>query len=196
MERLAMALLIRIFFLAAGLTVPGMALAHPGPHPDGAFATGFVHPLVGFDHLLAMACVGLWAVQLGGRCRLIVPAAFVISMGAGAVLGVAGVPLPLVEAGIGLSVFALGLLVALAAHVAWPGAVAAVSLFAVFHGYAHGTEIPPFSAHWSYFSGFLTATALLHGSGVMLGILLGRTQVVRATGAAIGLAGLWLVLST
>jgi len=191
-----MALLIRIFFLAAGLTVPGMALAHPGPHPDGAFATGFLHPFFGIDHLLAMACVGLWALQLGGRYRIIVPAAFVISMGAGAALGAAGIVLPFVEAGIALSVLALGLLVAFSARVAWYWAVAAVAMFAVFHGHAHGTEIPLLRTHWVYFSGFLTATALLHGSGVILGLMLGRTDAVRATGAAVSLAGLCLVLST
>lgn len=190
-----MALVIRILLLASALMFSGTALAHPGPHPDGAFATGFLHPFFGLDHLLAMACVGLWAAQLGGRHRFIVPAAFVISMGAGAVMGAAGVSLPFAEGGVALSVLVLGLLVALSARVVWYWAVAAVMAFAVFHGHAHGTEMPFLHAHWAYFGGFLTATALLHAFGVTLGVVLRRTDFIRAIGAAIGVAGLWLVLS-
>jgi urease accessory protein len=184
--------MVRFVVLVLGMMVSGMALAHPGPHPDGAFATGFWHPFSGIDHLLAMICVGLWAAQLGGRFRLMVPAAFVISMGLGTAMGAAGIPLGSVESGIALSVLMLGALVALSVRVAWYWAMALVSAFAVFHGHAHGSEIPFVDLPAAYFTGLLTATMVLHCVGVISGVALRQRDLIRAIGAAIGLAGLCL----
>jgi urease accessory protein len=171
-------------------------MAHVGAHPDGGLATGFAHPFIGLDHLLAMVAVGAWAVQLGGRQLLIVPAAFVAAMAAGALAGTYGVALPQVEGMVALSVLALGVLVALAVRARWHWAVPVVAVFALFHGHAHGAEMPDFSAPWQYFAGFTIATALLHAFGVAAGVALKtHPAVLRAGGAAIGLVGGWLLLS-
>ena len=194
-------------FLAAA--VSASAWAHVGVHVDGAFGTGFVHPFLGLDHLLAMVAVGIWAVQIGGRCLLALPAAFVTFMAAGAALGAMGVPLPQVEGMVALSVLALGCAVGSAENMGsdsnfgparkqkWSlTPIILVATFALFHGHAHGTEMPDFSSPWQYFIGFAVATALLHGVGVAAGVLLkSRPAIVRAGGAAIGLAGGWLVVT-
>jgi len=144
----------------------GPALAHPGHE-----ASGFLHPLTGLDHLLAMVGVGLWAALLASRmpaAAVLVPAAFLGMMATGAAAGFAGIKLPLVEAVILASVFVIGGLIigAVRLPVAW--AMAVVGLFAVFHGYAHALESPEAGAG-SYILGFLAATALLQGLGVGLG---------------------------
>jgi urease accessory protein len=148
-------------------------------------------------------------VQLGGRRVLALPAAFVTFMAAGAALGAAGLPLPQVEGVIALSVLALGCAVGMSGKMGsdsnfdparkqkWSlTPVFLVAAFALFHGHAHGTEMGDFSAPWQYFAGFLLATAALHASGVTAGILLkSRPAILRAGGAAIGLAGGLLVVS-
>jgi urease accessory protein len=172
------------------------AHAHTGVHADGGFLTGLAHPFIGLDHLLAMVAVGIWAVQLGGRSLLALPATFVSFMAIGAALGASGVALPQVEGMIALSVLALGIAVGLSAKLAWYWAVPAVAAFAVFHGHAHGAEMPDFGAPWLYFAGFLLATAVLHAGGVAAGVLLKtRPGILRLGGAAIGLVGAWLVVS-
>ena len=172
------------------------AWAHVGVHADGAFGTGFVHPFLGLDHLLAMVAVGIWAVQIGGRSLVALPAAFVTFMAVGAALGAAGVHLPQVEGMVALSVLALGCAVGSSVRLAWYWAVPLVGAFALFHGHAHGTEMPEFSLPWQYFAGFALATVALHALGVAAGVLLkSRPAIVRAGGAAIGLAGGWLVVS-
>jgi len=182
-----------IGFLA--LAASGTVSAHVGVHPDGVFATGLAHPFIGLDHLLAMVAVGVWAVQLGERQLLIVPATFVLSMVAGALLGKYGVALPQVESMVALSVLALGVLVALAMRARWYWAAPVVAVFALFHGHAHGTEMPEFSGPWLYFAGFTLATAALHALGVAGGVALKtRPAILRAGGAAIGLTGAWLLL--
>ena len=178
-----------------GLFASGAAIAHTGIQSEG-IATGLIHPFLGLDHLLAMVAVGVWAVQLGGRYLLIVPAVFVVSMAAGAIVGALGVAVPHVESAVALSVLVLGLLVALSVRAAWYWAVSLVAVFALFHGHAHGTEIPAFSQPWQYFLGFLIATALLHALGVAAAIILKRRPVIlRVGGAAMSLLGAWLVLS-
>jgi urease accessory protein len=183
-----------LFGLAA--VAAASAHAHTGVHADGSFLTGLAHPFIGLDHLLAMVAVGIWAVQLGGRSLLALPATFVSFMAIGAALGASGMNLPQVEGMIAVSVLALGIVVGLSAKLAWYWAVPAVAVFAVFHGHAHGAEMPAFGAPWLYFAGFLVATALLHAGGVAAGVLL-RTHpgILRLGGAAIGLAGAWLVVS-
>lgn len=187
---------IRWFLGSLALLASGAASAHIGVNAEGNFAIGWTHPFLGLDHLLAMVTVGIWAVQLGGRQLLVVPAAFVASMAAGAMIGASGIPLPQVESMVALSVLALGALVALAVRARWYWAVSLVALFAVFHGHAHGAEIPQFSAPWQYFAGFTLATAALHALGVAGGAVLRRHPLVlRAGGTAVGLIGFWLVLA-
>lgn len=177
---------------------PSLALAHPG-HPGHDFTwdfnTGFSHPWSGADHLLAMIAVGIWAVQLGGRSRWLIPAAFIAMMSIGAVLGRAGGAIPGIEQGIAASVFALGLLVATARRVPlWVG-MTLTGFFALFHGYAHGVEIPSTAAGFSYGIGFVCATASLHAIGLGLGTLAGKTsrRITAVAGCAIAAAGLLLL---
>ncbi|BBK40265.1 hypothetical protein STVA_02850 [Allostella vacuolata] len=178
----------------AGL-LPAVAQAHTGVDHAAGFAHGFAHPVGGLDHVLAMVLVGVLAFQLGGRALWAVPAAFVAVMAAGGGLGVAGIEVPLVEAGIALSIVALGVVVA--AGVRWPlaAAMGMVGFFAVFHGYAHGAEMPADAGGLGYAAGFLLATALLHLAGVAVGFAVARATagrgaaLVRSAGGAAALAG-------
>lgn len=171
------------FFLWAGLAalgmVPGSALAHTGTGATIGLAQGFLHPLGGLDHQLAMILVGLFAWQLGGRAVWLVPTAFMTMMAFGGLLGVEGMGLPFVEIGIAASVIVLGLAVALAVATPLAIAVGVVGLFAVFHGHAHGAEMPADAAGLAYALGFVAATALLHGAGVALGFAIGRVARIR-----------------
>lgn len=144
----------------------GPAMAHPGHE-----ASGFLHPFTGIDHLLAMVGVGMWAALLAARkpfAGFLVPAAFLVMMAVGAAAGFAGIKLPLVEAGIMASVLVLGILVIGAVRLPAAWAMAIVGLFAVFHGYAHAVEAPE-SGTGAYILGFLLATALLQGAGLVMG---------------------------
>lgn len=183
--------------LGAAAFLPALAQAHPFHGPTNSFASGLSHPLLGLDHILAMVAVGLWAAQLGGRALWLVPTAFVSLMTVGGLLGMAGVPIPGVEAGILASILALGLLIAAAARLPLAASVALVGLFALFHGHAHGTEIPVAASGLAYGLGFVASTALLHACGMSLGILARKQSAVpmlRFAGAVIALAGvcLWL----
>jgi urease accessory protein len=180
----------------AGLLASGTVVAHVGIHSAGDFAAGFTHPFLGLDHLLAMVAVGVWAAQMGGRSLPALPATFVTIMAVGAALGAGGVPLPRVEGMVAVSVLALGCVVGLSARLSWYWAVPMVAAFALFHGHAHGVEMPDFAAPWRYFLGFTLATASLHALGVVAASALKtHPALVRAGGAAIGLAGVWLVFS-
>ena len=161
--------------------IPSVALAHTGAHTSG-FAHGFAHPISGLDHVLAMVMVGLFAYQLGGRALWIVPLAFVSAMSVGGALGVAGIGVPFIEIGIALSVIVLGALVASNARTPVIAAVAVVGFFAIFHGYAHGAEMPANAAALTYAIAFLIATALLHLTGAALG--LGIDKAGQRTGSA------------
>ena len=158
--------------LAATLA-PTLASAHPG-HESVSLMQGFAHPLGGVDHIIAMVAVGLLAAQLGGRALWLVPASFVAAMAAAGAAGMMGLALPYAEAGIAGSLVALGAVVVL--RIAMPVAVAMgmVAFFAVFHGYAHGAEMPETMLGLAYGAGFVTATALLHGVGIGLGFAIGR----------------------
>jgi len=187
---------IRMFVGLLGLIASGAALAHPGGHAEGGLAAGLAHPFMGLDHLLAMAAVGVWAVQLGGRYLLTLPATFVAAMAAGAAAGTYGLGLPQVGSVVALSVLALGMLVALAVKTQWHWPLSLIALFAMFHGHVHGTAMPEFSAPWLYFAGFLVTTAVLHAIGVAAGIALkAHPGILRVGGAAIGIAGSWLLLA-
>jgi urease accessory protein len=178
------------------LIATGVAHAHTGVHADGGFTTGLAHPFLGLDHLLAMVAVGIWAAQVGGRFLPGLPAAFVTFMAVGAALGAAGVPLPHVEGMVALSVLALGCVVGLSARLAWHWAIPLVAGFALFHGHAHGAEMPGFATPWLYFIGFALATGSLHAFGAAgASTLKKHPGIIRAGGAAIAFAGTWLLLS-
>jgi urease accessory protein len=165
--------LVRAIIAALSL-VPTAALAHTGVGDGHGFVHGFAHPLGGLDHILAMVTVGLFAWQLGGRALWLVPASFVLAMTAGGVLGMADVPMPFVEFGIAASVLVLGLIVAVGVKAPVAAAMGLVGAFAIFHGHAHGTEMPLDASGAAYAAGFVLATALLHAGGVALGMLIGR----------------------
>ena len=163
------------------------------------FAGGFAHPITGFDHLVAMVAVGLWGAFLGMPAIWILPVVFPLVMAFGGALGVLGMPLPGVETGIALSAIALGAMVALAAKPPiWIAAVL-VGAFAIFHGHAHGTELPLGSAPLLFASGFVIATALLHGAGIALGLGMerlaatSRIWTARAAGGLMSLFGVSLL---
>ncbi len=177
------------------------AYAHVGLHTESfttdSFWGGLTHPFGGLDHLLAMVAVGLWAMQQGGRALYAVPAAFVASMGLGFVLGLGGIGLPFVEAGIVLSVLALGLAVALAVKPPLTLALPVTAAFALCHGVAHGAEMPAASPVLLYAAGMLLGTALLHGLGLLAARQAQRRALpllTRAAGAAMALAGLVLLV--
>jgi urease accessory protein len=174
-----------------------LAQAHPGHANNFGILSGLNHPLTGLDHILAMVAVGLWAAQLGGRALWLVPGTFVSLMALGGVMGWSGVPLPFVEAGIMASIVVLGLLIGTAAKWPLPLSAALVGLFALFHGHAHGAEMPANSGIW-YGVGFILATSLLHLAGIGLGAMAkkhARPITIRLAGAAIVAAGLCLVVA-
>ena len=181
----------KLILTLLALTYGGAALAHPG-HSDGAMA-GLMHPLTGIDHILAMLAVGLWGAQLGGRAQWLLPASFVAFLAAGGALGMNGAALPMVEAGIVTSVLLLGLLIGFAVKLKTLPAALIVGGFAVFHGYAHGTEMPAMGNAWLYGMGFVAASAALHIAGLGLGRAVRRhTGWLRTGGGFIALAGMWL----
>ncbi len=173
-----------ILFL--GLALAAMpALAHTGLHIGGGFTSGAAHPFLGLDHLLAMVMVGLWAAQQQGAWqRMAPPLIFVSVMALGGYLGQAGVALPHVETAIALSVLGLGLLTAFAVRLHLAASLAVIGAFALFHGHAHGAEMPAV-ALWTYMPGFILSTALLHGMGYF-----SATRVVDSRGRWVRGAGL------
>jgi len=178
--------------------LPGSALAHTAAGAATGFAAGFAHPLGGADHLLAMVAVGLWAAQLGGRALWMVPVTFVAVMLAGAALGMSGVSLPFVEAGILASVLVMGVLVAAALRLQPAVGALLVAVFALFHGHAHGTEMPLVAGGLAWGAGFALCTALLHATGMGLALALRRfslQKAVRLAGGAIAVGGLYLSLT-
>lgn len=186
--------------LAATLTtLPGIALAHTGTGDGHGLVHGLTHPIGGIDHVLAMVTVGLYAAHLGGRALWLVPASFVGAMLLGGALGIAGVTLPHVETAIALSVVVLGLAVSLRLGQPTLAAMVLVGAFAVFHGLAHGAEMPSDASGLGYATGFALATAVLHAAGVGLGLTIGRAgdrlgpRIAQAGGGAIALAGVALL---
>ncbi len=177
--------------LGLALTAPAFAHTGVGAHGHG-FAAGFLHPLMGLDHLLAMLGVGVWAAQLGKRATWLVPAAFVAVMIAGAGLALSGIAMPMVEFGIAGSVLAIGALIAFGTRLPLGLAMGLVGLFALFHGHAHGTELQGFAHPAAYGAGFVAATALLHVAGVAIAVAVRRHAArlpFRIVGAAMAVAG-------
>jgi urease accessory protein len=167
-------------------------LAHPQVGQAEGFATGFAHPLSGLDHVVAMIAVGLWGAQLGAPALWLLPVTFPMVMAFGGFLGLIGVPLPGVDVGIALSAVLLGVMVTSEARPPLPLAAALVGFFAIFHGHAHGTELPAGQSGLAYSIGFVAATGLLHGVGIAIGLVHqwapGRVAL-RVAGAAVALAG-------
>lgn len=178
--------------------IPTAAWAHPGLHGETSFMSGFLHPLTGIDHILAMVSVGLLAAHLGGRSLWAVPASFILAMVIGGTLGVAGLQIPVVEAGIAASVIALGVLVAMRAQISSRLAAAIVAVFGIFHGAAHGTEMPVDASLIGYTAGFVTATAVLHTVGIAVAFGVAALSVrhshsvIRLGGSAVAIAGVVL----
>ena len=180
----------------AGLACCSTAGAHTGTGLAGGFVPGFMHPFTGLDHLLAMICVGLWGAFLGPPLIQVLPVVFPAMMVGGAALGMLGVPVPPVEAGIALSVLVLGGCIALAIRAPVWAASLIVAAFAVFHGYAHGKELPSAADPIGYSAGFTLATGTLHVLGIGIGCLRGRpggAVAIRSMGAIIGLTGGWFL---
>jgi urease accessory protein len=180
----------RTFALAALSLFAGTASAHTGDHSSlTGFAGGLAHPLLGLDHLFAMIAIGLWAGQQGERALWAIPAAFAGAMVLGGVLAWSGIAVLQVEAAIALSVLLLGLLVAVRCKWTVASGMALAAGFGLFHGYAHGVEMPLATSPALYALGFVLATVFLHGVGIV-GSLIGRraAQVAGAGIAAIGLA--------
>lgn len=167
------------------------AIAHTGDHTVTGFVSGLTHPLLGLDHLLAMIAIGLWAAQQGGRALWAVPAAFVGAMLLGGGLALAGLSLPSVETGIAASVLVLGLLIATRRQWAVIAGMAIAAGFALFHGYAHGLEMPQAASPALYALGFVIATAFLHGVGIA-GSLIGR-YAMQVAGVGIAASGLLMI---
>ncbi len=169
------------------------AWAHEQSGQAAGFVTGLLHPVSGLDHVLAMVAVGLWGAQLGAPAIWLLPVTFPLVMAIGGFLGLLGVPLPGVEVGIAASAVLLGAMVATESRPPLALAAALVAFFAVFHGHAHGTELPPGQSGLLYSFGFVVATGCLHAVGIALGLLhrwrSGRVAL-RGAGAAVGLAGL------
>lgn len=175
------------------------AAAHTGEAAGGGFATGFLHPILGWDHVAAMIAVGLWGAFLGPPAIWLLPVTFPLVMAVGGALGGAGVPIPGIETGIAGSALVIGVAVMLALRPPLVVAAVIVGFFAVFHGHAHGTEMPAAANPLGYAAGFVIGTGLLHLAGISFGLLArSRTgaMAVRALGGMIALAGLGFLTGT
>lgn len=187
--------LSKIFPLILMLLLTSTAHAHSVQ--GGGLINGLMHPVFGTDHLLAMVAVGILSVQIGGRAIWTVPTAFLVFMLIGGVLGIKEVPFPAVETGIAVSVLVLGLAIALAKKMPVVLAMAFVGLFGMFHGYAHGMEMPSVAEPTLYATGFIASTAGLHISGVLIGLIshyIPRGDIVlRVLGACIAAMGFYIL---
>lgn len=182
----------KVFLTLAAILAAGAAQAHTGEGVQGGLISGFTHPLFGWDHVVAMVAVGLWGAFLGRPAIWILPVVFPLVMAFGGALGVAGIPVPAVEAGIALSGVVLGLLVAFAVSAPLWVAAVIVGIFAIFHGHAHGTELPDAANPYAYAVGFVVATGLLHMAGIAFGYLTKMpwgAYAVRAAGVVIAAVG-------
>ncbi len=186
-DRMNILLISLLFF------VPETAVAHAPEGAGGGFFTGFLHPIMGVDHLVAMIAVGLWGAFLGERALWILPIVFPSIMAVGAALGIIGLEIPLIEFVIALSGVVLGALIALRVRAPLAIAMVLVGIFAIFHGYAHGVEMPQQNSAIIYSAGFVIGTGLLHLAGIAIGFatLLPRGELlVRGCGGVISVIGL------
>jgi urease accessory protein len=183
---------LTIFIATAAIALASPAFAHTGTGLPGGFLSGFFHPLTGYDHMLAMVSVGLWGAFLGRPLIIALPVIFPTVMVVGAALAMAGVPAPPTEIGIALSVLLLGAAIAAAWRAPIWAACLIVGIFALFHGYAHGKELPSAADPIGYAVGFVLATGLLHVCGIGIGLINNRPGGVIATrllGGVVALSG-------
>lgn len=184
------------FALAAFASLTEPASAHEQAGIAGGFASGLLHPLTGLDHMIAMVAVGIWGAQLGMPAIWVLPITFPIVMAMGGVLGILKLPLPFQEPVIALSALVLGAAVAIRLKTPFAVAAAIVAVFAIFHGYAHGAELPHAANPFAYGIGFVVATGLLHLCGISIGLLLRwpiGDRLIRGMGAAIALLGCYFL---
>ena len=179
--------------LSLSLALPSLAFAHALDGAGGGFFTGFLHPILGLDHLIAMVAVGLWGAVLSDRALWILPIVFPSIMAVGAAIGIFGLEVPLVEFAIALSGVVLGALIALRFKAQLSVAMILVGIFALFHGYAHGKEMLGHISAFAYGAGFVIGTGLLHLAGISIGFATGLPRgelIVRGCGGVISVIGL------
>jgi len=187
-----------LLVFVVALLAPAWAHAHVGVGQTSSLADGLLHPITGLDHVAVMLAVGLWAAMRGGRALWAVPASFVFVMALGGLLGMWGISIPFVESGIITSVLVLGVLVAAAVRLPLLASSLLVALFALFHGHAHGAEMPETAFGLAYGLGVLAGTGLLHGCGIGLGLCaqrLGQPGLIRYAGAATVALGIVLAIA-
>jgi urease accessory protein len=188
----------RAIFISTLLFAPVVASAHPGlPGHTHGFVNGFAHPLTGLDHLLGMMAVGLWAAQLGGKAMWRVPLAFLSAMALGGMVGMMGLgEFSMIDQTIAATVLVMGILIATATQMPVRAGGFLVALFALFHGYAHGAEMPATSSGLFYATGFILATAILQLTGIGLGVIARKTnsmKTIRLGGCAVAIYGVYLM---
>jgi urease accessory protein len=175
---------------------PFPAFAHVEAGQAGGFFTGLEHPWSGLDHVLAMVAVGLWGAQLGNPAIWMMPIAFPVIMSCGAMMGLLGIPVPGIEIGIALSAIILGVMVLIESRPKLGAAIVLVGFFAIFHGHAHGTELPPGQNGLLYSMGFVIATGCLHALGILIGLIyrwpMGKIAL-RGSGALIACMGIFFL---
>lgn len=174
------------------LTLAQPAFAHAAAGVTGGLVSGLLHPLTGMDHLIAMVAVGIWGAQLGAPAIWVLPITFPLVMAFGGVLGVLRIPLPMPETAIAISALVLGAAVAVRLRLPFAAAAVVVGVFAIFHGHAHGAELPNSANPLAYGAGFVAATGLLHLCGIAIGTLTrwrAGDQLVRVLGVAIAALG-------
>jgi urease accessory protein len=178
------------------LFAPAPAFAHIQQGEAFGFLSGFLHPISGLDHVLAMVAVGLWGAQLGAPAVWLLPVAFPMVMAMGGMLGLIGVPLPGIEYGIAASAIMLGAAVTFEARPPLVVAAILVGLFAIFHGHAHGTELPPGESALLYSMGFVIATGCLHAAGIGIGTIHRWSwgqQLLRVAGGVVAMGGVFFM---
>jgi urease accessory protein len=185
-----------VAIVVLALMASGPALAHTGAGSGFAFLDGLQHPLAGADHLLTMIGVGLWAALAGGNARWLWPLAFVTVMVAGGAVAIAGINIPYEEMLILASVAGTGAAIAFDWRLPLAAGAALCGVFALAHGHAHGAELPLHASPAAYVAGFAAATAILHATGIALGVALQRSRMAtRLAGVVIACAGAWLAVA-
>ena len=186
-----------LWIILVAFFYPLYAWAHVEGGEAGGFLTGLQHPVSGLDHVIAMLAVGLWGGQLGAPAIWLLPVVFPMMMAGGGMLGLVGIPIPGVEIGIAVSAVILGCMVLTEARLKIQLAMIIVAFFAIFHGHAHGTELPMGQSGLLYSIGFVSATGCLHGMGIALGTIhnwqVGRLAL-RGTGSVICAAGIYFLV--
>jgi urease accessory protein len=188
--------LLFLLFVLAILALAQPAFAHEQAGVTGGLVSGLLHPLTGMDHLIAMVAVGIWGAQLGAPAIWVLPITFPLVMAVGGVLGVLRVPLPMPEVVIALSALVLGAAVAARFRVPFAAAVVVVGVFAIFHGHAHGAELPSAANPLAYGVGFVVATGLLHLCGIAIGTLSrwpAGERLIQGVGAVIAVLGCYFL---